>query len=170
MRILGLDPGLRVTGWGVVQVQGSELLHVANGAVLTKASGTLGERLAELHAALEAVADQFEPDNVAIEEIFVNRNPRSTLKLGQARGVAILVPARRGIPVTEYSPYRIKKAVCGVGHAGKAQIRVMVGHLLPKCQIGSDDAADALAIAICHSSYRSTLGIWEGQGLKELRV
>lgn len=160
MLILGLDPGLKATGWGVIQTTGSNIKHVANGVVRVPAKDTLASRLAQLYGALQEVVEQFLPDTAAVEEVFVNRNPNTTLILGQARGIAILVPAQRGIPVDEYSATRIKKAVVGVGHADKVQMRLMVNHLLPACKIDSHDAVDALAVAICHSHYQTTNSIW----------
>lgn len=152
-RILGLDPGLRRTGWGVVEVDGSSLRHIANGAVTSNAGTPLPVRLAALFEGLQQVIRDWQPDAAAVEETFVNRNPASTLKLGQARGIALLAPANAELPVAEYAPNRIKKAVVGTGHADKAQIRAMVTVLLPGVEFSCDDAADALAVAICHSHY-----------------
>ncbi|MBI1180021.1 MAG: crossover junction endodeoxyribonuclease RuvC [Alphaproteobacteria bacterium] len=160
VRLIGLDPGLRCTGWGVVDAHGNRLRHVANGSVRTSADGGLAERLAELFAGLNAVLDAWEPDFAAVEETFVNANPSSTLKLGQARGVVLLAPALRGLPVAEYAPNQIKKSVVGVGHAAKEQIRMMVGVLLPGVQPSGPDAADALAVAVCHAHrLQATAGI-----------
>lgn len=153
MRVVGLDPGLRRTGWGVIEADGSRLRHIANGEVRSDESLDLAARLAQIHAGLVAVLEEFEPTEAAVEETFVNRNPVSTLKLGQARGVALLVPAQAGIPVHEYAANRIKKAVVGVGHADKAQIGMMVGTLLPGVALAGADAADALAVAICHAHW-----------------
>ena len=156
MRLLGLDPGLRNTGWGVVDVDGNRLIHVADGVVTSANKKPLAERLAELFEGLDAVVDRYRPDEAAVELTFVNRNPTSTLKLGQARGIALLVPARRGMPVAEYSPNLIKKSVVGTGHAAKEQIQLMVRMLLPDSDLATPDAADALAVAICHAHHRGT--------------
>lgn len=154
MKILGLDPGLQRTGWGVIETDGNRLTHVANGAVATTASRSLAERLCQLHDGLNAILDAHAPDAAAVEETFVNKNPNSTLRLGQARGVCLLAPAARGIAVGEYAANLIKKTVVGAGHAGKGQVRTMVGHLLPGCEIAGEDAADALAVAICHAHHQ----------------
>ncbi len=155
-RILGIDPGLRHMGWGVIDVLGTRLIHVANGVISTDAQSTISERLVQLHYGLRAVLTAHEPDLGAVEEIFVNKNPRSALKLGAARGVALLVPALAGVPISEYAPNRIKKSVAAAGLAGKAQIRAMVCMLLPGVQVASEDAADALAVAICHAHHATT--------------
>jgi crossover junction endodeoxyribonuclease RuvC len=156
MRLLGLDPGLRNTGWGLVDIDGNRLIHVANGVVKSTDKLSLAERLAELYDGLDIVVDTYVPDEAAVELTFVNKNPTSTLKLGQARGAALLVPARRGIPVAEYSPNLVKKSVVGAGHAAKEQIQLMVRMLLPDADPASADAADALAVAICHAHHRGT--------------
>lgn len=148
-RLLGLDPGLRSTGWGVIAVSGTRLMHVANGRIQSDAGRSLAERLAELHEGLTEVVARYAPDRAAVEHTFVNKNPTTTLKLGQARAIALLVPAQAGLPVEEYAPNMVKKTVVGVGHADKTQIRMMVARLLPGCQITGPDAADALAVAIC---------------------
>ncbi|WP_025899235.1 crossover junction endodeoxyribonuclease RuvC [Sneathiella glossodoripedis] len=153
MRLLGLDPGLRNTGWGIIEAEGNSLRHLANGAITSDASLDLSKRLVQLYEGLEKVIGDWQPDEAAVEETFVNKNPVSTLKLGQARGVSLLVPALHNLPVTEYAPNKIKKSVVGAGHAGKEQIHVMVGMLLPKCKISNEHAADALAVAICHAHY-----------------
>ena len=150
MRVMGLDPGLRALGWGVVDVSGSRLVHVANGIIRTS-SGDLGQRLALLFDELSDIWARFAPDEAAVEQTFVNRDGAGTLKLGQARGIAMLVPARAGIVVGEYAPNAVKKAVVGVGHADKRQIDHMVRMQLPGADIEGPDAADALAIAICHA-------------------
>ncbi len=152
-RILGLDPGLRLTGWGVVESDGRLLRHIANGVVRSTDTLSLAERLREIHESLQSVIETWRPHEAAIEETFVNKNPHSTLKLGQARGVVMLAPALAGVPVAEYAPNVIKKTVVGVGHAGKEQIHAMVKVLLPGIVIGGADAADALAVAICHSQF-----------------
>lgn len=154
MRILGIDPGLNVTGWGIVSIEGSRLAHVANGCIETTANLSLARRLVLLHDGIARVIAEYAPDEAAVEETFVNRNPLSTLKLGQARGIALLVPALAGLPVAEYAPNHVKKAVVGVGHADKRQILAMVRVLLPAADIAGADAADALAVAICHAHQR----------------
>lgn len=160
MRLLGLDPGLRRTGWGVIDVAGNRLRHVANGAVAPDPSLAMAERLAEIAEGLAAVIAEHGPDQAAIEEAFVNKNAASTLKLGHARGVALLVPARAGIPVAEYPANSVKKAVVGAGHASKEQVAMMVRTLLPGCEITGPDAADALAVAICHAHHAATERSW----------
>ncbi|MBB4287310.1 crossover junction endodeoxyribonuclease RuvC [Roseospira goensis] len=157
MRILGLDPGLRVTGWGVLTADGNRLSHVADGVVTSDDDADLAVRLAQLHDGVMAIIDRYEPAEAAVEETFVNRNPLSTLKLGQARGVVMLAPARCGLPVAEYTPNAVKKAVVGRGHAEKGQIDLMVRMLLPGCTPDRPDAADALAVAICHAHRRAGL-------------
>ncbi|SMO93485.1 crossover junction endodeoxyribonuclease RuvC [Ruegeria faecimaris] len=155
MRILGIDPGLRTLGWGVIESHGSRLSHVANG--LCKSDGDdLGERLLSLHNQIVEVIAEHQPDQAAIEQTFVNKDGAGTLKLGQARGVALLTLAQAGLPVGEYAPNRVKKTVVGVGHAEKEQVLHMVKLQLPGCQPKGADAADALAIAICHSFYGAT--------------
>jgi len=153
MRILGLDPGLRVTGWGIVEAAPGRLRHVANGSVRPRADGSLAARLAQLDDGLARVIEEFAPRVAAAEETFVNRNPASALKLGHARGVVLLAPARAGLEVHEYAATLVKKSVVGTGHAGKDQIGLMVRVLLPGCAIDGADAADALAVAICHAHH-----------------
>ena len=155
MRLIGLDPGLRLTGWGVIDVEGNRLRHVAHGVVKVAGDRSLAERLAELFEATAAVVAAQQPLEAAVEETFVNINPGSTLKLGQARGVVMLAPARAGLPVFEYAANLVKKSVTGAGHADKRQIAMMVGRLLPGVE-ASADAADALAVAICHAHHRAT--------------
>lgn len=150
LRVIGFDPGLRCTGWGVVDWQGGRLLHVANG-ICTTSPGELAGRLAALHTQIEAVIVAHAPDEAAVEQTFVNKDAAGTLKLGQARAISLLVPAQHGLPVAEYAPNAVKKAVVGVGHADKRQIQHMIGHLLPGAKPAGADAADALAIAICHA-------------------
>ena len=162
MRVLGLDPGLRHTGWGVIDVAGNRLSHVADGVVHAPTNLPLAERLVALFRQLTAVLERFHPDEAAVEESFVNKNAASTLKLGVARGVVLLAPARRGIKVAEYSANHIKKSVVGAGHAEKAQVQMMVRRLLPGCAIVEADAADALAVAICHAHHAGTLRAWIG--------
>lgn len=159
MRLIGLDPGLRRTGWGVIDVEGNRLHHVGCGVVAIAATGTLGQRLAELFRGLTAVLDRYAPEAAAVEETFVNRNAASTLKLGVARGVVLLAPAERGLPVHEYPANVIKKSVVGFGHAEKRQIALMIGKLLPGAQ-ASADAADALAVAICHAHHACSARAW----------
>jgi crossover junction endodeoxyribonuclease RuvC len=155
VRIIGIDPGLRSTGWGVVDSEANRLAFVASGTVATDASDGLAGRLRALHDGLCAVLSGFTPDEAAIEASFVNKDGAATLKLGQARGVCVLVPALAGLPVAEYAPNLVKKSVTGAGHADKTQIRAMVGLLLPKAEFKSEHAADALAIAICHAHHRA---------------
>ena len=150
MRVIGLDPGLRALGWGIVDVSGSRLTHVANGICRTSV-GALGPRLASIFEELSTVWLQFLPEAAAVEQTFVNKDGAGTLKLGQARGIAMLVPARAGVDIGEYAPNAIKKAVVGVGHASKDQVAHMVRLQLPGVEIAGPDAADALAIAICHA-------------------
>ncbi|HEX9932733.1 MAG TPA: crossover junction endodeoxyribonuclease RuvC [Allosphingosinicella sp.] len=156
MIILGLDPGLGCTGWGVIAAEGNRLSHVANGQVRTDTKAGLPQRLLELSEKLAAVLAQHEPAAAAVEEVFVNENPQSTLKLGQARGVVLLAAAARGIEVGEYAPSLVKKAVVGTGGADKAQVRAMVQRLLPGAKIVGPDAADALAVAITHAHHLAT--------------
>ena len=153
MRILGLDPGLQNTGWGLIEAQGNRLRHLANGTIRPATKGQLADRLCELFDMLCEVISIHEPHSAAVEETFVNQNPASTLKLGMARGVVLLAPAQRGIVVGEYPPNKVKKTVVGAGKAGKEQVQVMVQHLLPGVQLHSEDSADALAVAICHAHY-----------------
>ena len=156
MRILGLDPGLRHTGWGVIDAVDNRLRHVANGVVRTSIGPSLAARLVELHEGIAAVIATYGPGEAAVEETFVNRNPTSTLKLGQARGVSLVVAARAGLVVAEYTPNLVKKTVVGTGHASKEQIQLMVGMLLPGTNVTDPDAADALAVAVCHAHHRET--------------
>jgi crossover junction endodeoxyribonuclease RuvC len=154
LRVIGFDPGLRRTGWGVVDWRDGRLTHVANGACTAgngAAGGDLAARLAALHAQLDAVIAAQAPDTAAVELTFVSRDAVATLKLGQARAIALLVPAQRGLAVAEYAPNAVKKAVVGVGHADKRQIQHMVARLLPGVRLAGPDAADALAVAICHA-------------------
>ena len=156
MRILGLDPGLGTTGWGLIEADGNRLTHVANGQIRTDAAAPLPRRLAALADQLEALIADHAPATAAVEEVFVNKNPQSTLKLGQARGVALMCAARAGIEVGEYAPTLVKKAVVGTGGAEKAQVHAMVARLLPGVKIAGPDAADALAIAITHAHHLAT--------------
>ena len=154
IRILGLDPGLRATGWGVVTITGNALAFIGAGTVKAPLDGELAARLVVLHDGLTEIVRAFEPDEAAVEQTFVNRDASATLKLGQARGIALLVPARAGLSVAEYAPNAVKKTIVGAGHAEKIQIRAMVRVLLPLAKFDSDHAADALAIAICHAHHR----------------
>ena len=154
IRIIGIDPGLRRTGWGVIACSGSRLSFVAAGTVTSTAQADLAERLKQLHTGLSGVIACHAPGEAAVEATFVNRDAAATLKLGQARGIAMLVPAQAGLVVAEYAPNQVKKTVVGTGHGAKQQIRSMVSVLLPKAEFDSDDAADALAIAICHAHHR----------------
>jgi crossover junction endodeoxyribonuclease RuvC len=159
VRLLGLDPGLRHTGWGVIDVDGNRLTPVAAGAVHSDGKAPLPTRLVELYRQLEEVLDRYRPDEAAVEETFVNKNPASTLKLGVARGVVLLAPARRGIRVAEYAANLVKKSVVGAGHADKAQVEMMVRRLLPGIE-ATADAADALAVAICHAHHAASQRAW----------
>ena len=150
MRVIGFDPGLRRTGWGVVDSENGRLRHVANGVCATGA-GDLAGRLADLYGQVDAVIRAYGPDQAAVEHTFVNKDAAGTLKLGQARAISLLVPAQHGLDVAEYAPNAVKKAVVGVGHADKAQIQHMIAMLLPGAEVNGADAADALAIAICHA-------------------
>jgi len=152
-RILGLDPGLGTTGWGLIQADGNRLSHLANGQLKTDASEPLPKRLSHLASQLEALVADHQPEAAAVEEVFVNKNPQSTLKLGQARGVALMVAARAGLDVGEYAARLVKKAVVGNGAAEKAQVHAMVQRLLPGSAIAGPDAADALAVAITHAHH-----------------
>ena len=162
IRILGIDPGLRRTGWGVIACEGTRISHVANGTAKTDSSLSLSGRLLQLHDQLSAVLAEWTPDEAAVEETFVNKDARATLKLGQARGIALLVPASAGLAVAEYAPNMVKKSVVGAGHAHKDQIGAMINILLPQCKPDSADAADALAVAITHAHQR------RGQALDKL--
>jgi crossover junction endodeoxyribonuclease RuvC len=156
IRILGIDPGLRRTGWGVIACAGNRLMYLACGSVETNDKTSLAERLVVIHDGLARIVDEFRPDEAAVEATFVNRDAVATLKLGQARGIALLVPARAGVMVAEYAPNLVKKTIVGAGHAEKAQIRLMIGVLLPKADPATEDAADALAIAVCHAHHRQS--------------
>ena len=153
MKVLGLDPGLGTTGWGLSEAQGNRLSHLAKGQFSTKTAAPLPQRLADLATQLEALLAEHRPDGAAVEEVFVNKTPQSTLKLGQARGVALMLAARSGLTVGEYAARLVKKAVVGNGNAEKAQVHAMVGRLLPGVKIAGPDAADALAVAITHAHH-----------------
>lgn len=156
IRIIGIDPGLRRTGWGIIESDGVRLGYVASGAITSGREDDLAYRLRELFEGLSGVIASFAPREAAVEETFVNENARATLKLGQARGMALLAPALKGLKVAEYPPNLVKKSVTGTGHGDKRQIQAMIGFLLPKAKFESADEADALAIAICHANHRTT--------------
>jgi crossover junction endodeoxyribonuclease RuvC len=158
MRLLGLDPGLRVTGWGVIDAVDNRLRWVADGVVRSDETLSLGERLAQLHRGVIEVIARFAPEEAAVEETFVNQNPASTLKLGQARGAVLVAAALQGLFVAEYSPAKVKQSVVGTGRAAKEQVAMMIGRLLPGCAAETADAADALAVAVCHAHHRGPLG------------
>ena len=155
IRILGIDPGLRNTGWGLIDATGTRLTYVGCGSIHTDATTSLAERLALIHRSIARLVDDERPAEAAVEETFVNRDPQSTLKLGQARGAALAALALMELPVAEYAANLIKKTVVGVGHAEKAQVQMMVKMLLPASQAKTPDAADALAVAICHAQHRT---------------
>ena len=152
-RLLGLDPGLGTTGWGLIQADGNRLSHIANGQLKTDTAAPLPNRLADIARQLETLIAEHAPEGAAVEEVFVNKNPQSTLKLGQARGVILMTAARGGIPVAEYAARLVKKAVVGNGNADKVQVHAMVSRLLPGAKIAGPDAADALAVAITHAHH-----------------
>lgn len=154
MRILGLDPSLSSTGWGIIEAENNRIRYVADGFIPTDTKMSLEERLVIIHKALSEVIEFYKPDEAAIEKVFLNSNAVSTIKLGMARGVVIMSPALYNIPVTEYEANKVKKAVVGVGHADKNQVERMVSVLLPGCKPKNNDASDALAIAITHNAFR----------------
>ncbi|MCZ2203661.1 crossover junction endodeoxyribonuclease RuvC [Bartonella sp. A05] len=156
IRIIGIDPGLRQTGWGVIDLLGNRLHFVAAGTIYSDAQCTLPSRLYQLYKGLSDTVHQFMPHEAAVEHVFVNKDATATLKLSQARAIALLVPAQEGLPVSEYAPNQIKKSVIGVGHGTKEQIHMMVKVLLPRAEFDSNDAADALALALCHSTHRTS--------------
>ena len=156
-RIIGIDPGLRRTGWGVIEIEGNRLTFIGCGSVEPPDALPLASRLLAIHEGLAAVLGDFQPVEAAVEQTFVNKDAVATLKLGQARGIAMLVPARASVPVSEYAPNLVKKTIVGAGHGEKAQIRMMIGVLLPKADPQSHDAADALAIAVCHAHHRQSV-------------
>jgi crossover junction endodeoxyribonuclease RuvC len=156
IRILGIDPGLRRTGWGMIAIEGNRLMFLACGSVGTQSEAALSDRLLAIHDGLRRVVEEHAPDEAAVEATFVNKDAAATLKLGQARGIAMLVPAIAGLPVSEYAPNLVKKTIIGVGHGEKGQIRMMIGVLLPKADPRSHDAADALAIAVTHAHHRQS--------------
>lgn len=155
-RLLGIDPGLRFMGWGLIEVDGNRLRHIADGVIATDGAASVPERLKTLHAGLNALFDAYAPSEAAVEETYVNRSGSSTLKLGYARGVALLAPALAGIAVAEYGAMEVKRAVVGTGAASKEQVEMMVRRLLPGAVIKRADAADALAVAICHAHHRAS--------------
>ena len=157
IRILGIDPGLRRTGWGVVEIAGNRLGFLGCGSVLTNDRDAPAARLKAMHDGLIRILDQYRPDEAAVEATFVNKDASATLKLGQARGIAMVVPARAGVPVAEYAPNLVKKSIVGAGHGDKTQVRMMIGVVLPKADPASDDAADALAVAVTHAHYRQSV-------------
>ncbi|WP_375627995.1 MULTISPECIES: crossover junction endodeoxyribonuclease RuvC [unclassified Bartonella] len=157
IRIIGIDPGLRRTGWGVIDVAGNRLQFIAAGTVSSDVQCELASRLCQIHKGLSEVVHQFMPHEAAVEHVFVNKDATATLKLGQARAIALLVPAQANLPVFEYAPNKVKKSVIGVGHGAKEQIHMMVKVLLPRAEFDSSDAADALALALCHSMHRNSV-------------
>ncbi|EJF89738.1 crossover junction endodeoxyribonuclease ruvC [Bartonella vinsonii subsp. arupensis OK-94-513] len=157
IRIIGIDPGLRHTGWGVIDLLGNRLQFIAAGTVSSHVKCDLASRLCQLYRGLSEIVHQFMPHEAAVEHVFVNKDATATLKLGQARAVALLVPAQANLPVFEYAPNKVKKSVIGVGHGAKEQIHMMVKVLLPRAEFDSNDAADALALALCHSMHRSSI-------------
>ncbi len=163
MRILGIDPGLQKTGWGIIEAEGHRLSFVASGLIKTTASKALPERLSEIDHGMSAVLERFKPDQAGIEETFVNNNPASALKLGVARGVAMVVPARAGLFVGEYPANLVKKSVVGAGKASKDQVGMMIRVLLPSCGDISEDEADALAVAICHTHHAMSNSLMGGK-------
>jgi crossover junction endodeoxyribonuclease RuvC len=157
IRILGIDPGLRRTGWGMIAIEGNRLMFLACGSLPTEDGAGLAIRLLAIHDGLQRVVEEHAPDEAAVEATFVNKDASATLKLGQARGIAMLVPAIAGLPVAEYAPNLVKKTIIGVGHGEKAQIRMMIGVLLPKADPRTHDAADALAVAVTHAHHRQSI-------------
>ncbi|UUP17258.1 crossover junction endodeoxyribonuclease RuvC [Nitratireductor thuwali] len=156
IRIIGIDPGLRRTGWAIIETLGNSLRFVAAGTVRSDGDAALATRLCQIHDGLEGILHEYVPVEAAVEATFVNKDAAATLKLGQARGIAMLVPARAGLLVAEYAPNAVKKSVIGVGHGDKKQIHMMVKVLLPRARFDTDDAADAIAIAICHAHHRQS--------------
>ena len=160
VKLLGIDPGLRFTGWGIIEADGNRLRHIADGVIATDSDTSVPERLKVLHDALSALLALHRPDEAAVEETYVNRNGAATLKLGYARGVALLAPALMGIKVVEYGAKAVKSAVVGTGGADKDQVTMMVRRLLPGATIKRADAADALAVSICHAHHRASKSAW----------
>ena len=159
MRILGLDPSLSSTGWGVIEVENNRMKYVADGFIKTDPKQSLPERLAQIHKTLNEIIECYKPQEAAIEQVFLNDNPKSTIKLGMARGVVILAPSLFNIPVTEYEPTLVKKAVVGVGRAEKSQVEAMIKVLLPGCKPKNNDSSDALAMAITHNAFRKSAAL-----------
>jgi crossover junction endodeoxyribonuclease RuvC len=157
IRILGIDPGLRRTGWGVVEIAGNRLAFIGCGSVTSNDRDSIAMRLLAIHDGLMRILDEFRPDEAAVEATFVNKGAQATLKLGQARGIAMVVPAKAGVPVAEYAPNVVKKSIVGAGHGDKVQVRMMIGVLLPKADPATHDAADALAIAVTHAHHRQSV-------------
>jgi crossover junction endodeoxyribonuclease RuvC len=157
IRILGIDPGLRRTGWGVVEIAGNRLGFIGCGSVTSNDRDSMAMRLLAIHDGLMRILDEFRPDEAAVEATFVNKGAQATLKLGQARGIAMVVPAKAGVPVAEYAPNVVKKSIVGAGHGDKVQVRMMIGVLLPKADPATHDAADALAIAVTHAHHRQSV-------------
>lgn len=151
MIIIGIDPGLAFTGWGIIKSEGNRLAYIAGGVVKTNSKAPMSERLATIHDGLQEVLETYKPDTAAVEEVFVNSNARTSLKLGQARGIALLLPQLKGLSVSEYTPLMVKKSVVGYGRAEKEQVAQMVKMLLPTADVSQNDTADALAVAICHA-------------------
>ncbi len=178
VRIIGLDPGLRKTGWGIIEAEGSTLKYVAHGLVTSDSEKDMAARLVELQEGLFDILMAYKPDEAAIEQVFMNKNPVSTLKLGMARGVIMFAPAKEGLSVAEYPANLVKKSIVGTGHAEKAQVIAMVNLLLPMARVSQEDAADALAIAICHAHHRQTAnliggtmaGAWQGAPKRKARM
>ena len=165
-RIMGIDPGLRFTGWGLIGTDANKLSFIASGTIGTDSAAPLAGRLKALYVGLNAVIAAYLPDEAAVEATFVNRDGAATLKLGQARGIAMLIPALHDLPVAEYAPNLVKKSVVGAGHADKTQIRAMVKLLLPRAEFKTEHAADALAIAICHAHHRAMSAVALGSRMK----
>ncbi|MCB8880292.1 crossover junction endodeoxyribonuclease RuvC [Acidisoma cellulosilytica] len=170
IRILGIDPGLRITGWGVVESDGNRLRHVADGIVMTDSTAGVPIRLRALHEALSALIELYRPEEAAVEETYVNTNATATLKLGYARGVALLAPALAGLTVAEYGAKTVKLSVVGTGGADKNQVGVMVRRLLPGATLKRADAADALAVAICHAHHRASRNAWSRSAANAVRA
>ena len=161
MRLLGIDPGLLHTGWGVIDVDGNRLSHVANGTIGPPRDGTMADRLRFIYEGLNTVLADYGPREAAVEETFVNKNPDTTVKLGLARGAALLAPALAGLTVHEYATRLVKKSIVGTGKADKGQVGMMISVLLPGAAIAGEDAADALAVAICHAHHAATAGVMD---------
>ena len=169
MRVIGLDPGLRKTGWGVIEAKEHRLRHVANGVIAPDPSLSLAERLVRIHEELVRIIEIQDPEEAAVEVTLANKNAASTLKLGMARGVALLTPALADLPVTEYQPLVVKKSVVGTGRADKRQVAMMIARLLPGCAIAGPDAADALAVAVCHAHSVTSRRRWAAAAVEPAR-